>query len=219
MTALRRYWLALLFAASAIAIASFCYGRLSERIPVHWNMYGGVDGWMPKRVGAFALPLITLILTGLLIAVAPITTEESGSSSMRRVYPTIVAAIAAFLLYMTIMVVSVGMGVVLSVSSYISIGLGILFIIIGNNLGKITRNRVVGIRTPWTLASDEVWSRTHRLGGWLFVLAGIAVSIASLLGDGTAFAVSTVAGAIIVSIVYSYVISRRLDRGKRNALL
>jgi hypothetical protein len=46
---------------------------------------------MTKRVGAFALPPTTLILTGLLIAVAPEPAEESGSNSMRRVYPMIVA--------------------------------------------------------------------------------------------------------------------------------
>src|ERR1700686_3989542 len=92
MTVLRRYWLALLFAASALAIVGLCYGRLPERIPVHWNVYGGVDGWMPKRVGAFALPLTALILTGFLIALAPITTDKSGSSSIRRGKPMIVSA-------------------------------------------------------------------------------------------------------------------------------
>jgi uncharacterized membrane protein len=213
MTALRRYWLALLFAGSAFAIAGLYYGRLPERIPVHWNLYGGADGWMPKRAGAFALPLTALILTGLLIAVAPKKTNESNSGSMPRVYPTIVAAIAAFLFYVTIMVVSVGMGMELSVPSYLSIGLGVLLTVIGNSLGKITRNRIVGIRTPWTLASEEVWFRTHRVGGWLLVLAGFAATVAGLLGRGTAFAVSAVIAAATVLTVYSFVISRRLDRG------
>jgi uncharacterized membrane protein len=216
MTALSRYRLAFLFVAAAFAVVAFYYTRLPEGIAVHWDLYGTAKVWVPKQEGALALPLITLIVIGFLVATAPKTAEESDSNFLPRYYPKLVAAIAAFLLYVTIMVISVGAGIKLSVPSYISVGLGILIIAIGNALGKTTSNRIVGIRTPWTLASEEVWFRTHRFGGWLFVLAGLAMIIAGLLGYGLVFSVFAVIGIALVSTVYSFVISR-LDRGKRRA--
>lgn len=216
MAKVRRYWIALLYTASTFAVAGLHYDRLPARVPVHWNLFGNADVWLPKRVGALALPLIALSLTGLSIVLEP-ADVKSGSSSMRWVYPTIVAAIAAFVLYMTVMMVSVGVGTTLSVQSYALIGLGILLIVIGNSAGKITRNHIVGIRTPWTLASEEVWSRTHRVGGWLLVPAGLLAVVVGLLGQGAAFAVSALIAAAMVPVVYSYVLARRLNGIQPNA--
>ena len=52
-------------------------------------------------------------------------------------------------------------------------GLMIMFGLMGNVMGKVRRNFWVGVRTPWTLASDRVWNDTHRLAGQLFVGAAV----------------------------------------------
>ena len=91
---------------------------------------------------------------------------------------------------------------------------GGLFVVIGNYLGKVRRNFFVGIRTPWTLTSDEVWARTHRVGGWLFVLAGIAI-IASAGSSRLVLPLvllASVGTAALISVAYSYLVYRRLHR-------
>ncbi len=68
-----------------------------------------------------------------------------------------------------------------------------------------------GIRTPWTLTSEVSWSRTHRLGGRLFVLLGIALVLTALLGNGALSTVLIVGGLVLIAvvvIVYSYLIWR-----------
>ena len=92
-----------------------------------------------------------------------------------------------------------------------------LFVVLGNVLGKVTKNFFVGIRTPWTLASDEVWLRTHRLGGRVFVLAGLAVVLSGLAGGGVAPLLVAVFTAAFVPIVYSYIIYRRLEDPRRRS--
>jgi uncharacterized membrane protein len=89
--------------------------------------------------------------------------------------------------------------------------LGILFVVIGNLLGKVTRNFFVGIRTPWTLASEEVWYRTHRLAGKLFVAAGLVVAATSFLRWSVWPIMISIGLASLVPVVYSYVIYRRLE--------
>ena len=96
-------------------------------------------------------------------------------------------------------------------------GTGLLFVVLGNFMGKLTKNFFVGIRTPWTLASDEVWLRTHRLGGKLFVLAGVALFIAGLLGGGTVPLLVAVAVAGGIPVVYSYLLYRRIEGFKNGS--
>jgi uncharacterized membrane protein len=91
--------------------------------------------------------------------------------------------------------------------------IGVMILVIGNQLGKSRSMYLVGIRTPWTLASEEVWVRTHRLGGKLMVVAGLAMIGAALLPlpAGLLWTIPAVAIAIAaaVPIVYSYLLWRR----------
>jgi uncharacterized membrane protein len=90
-------------------------------------------------------------------------------------------------------------------------GVGLMFIVLGNYMGKVRKNFFIGIRTPWTLASDEVWSRTHRLGGKVFVLTGIFMIVNIFVRfPGQTLVVAIVAAALI-PVIYSYVICRRIE--------
>jgi uncharacterized membrane protein len=80
-------------------------------------------------------------------------------------------------------------------------------------MGKLRKNFFIGIRTPWTLASDEVWARTHRVAGMLFVPAGVIVVVASLVNAPLMFSVGVMLAAAFIALVYSYVIYRRVERG------
>ena len=64
--------------------------------------------------------------------------------------------------------------------------MGLLFVVIGNYLPKARRNYTIGIRLPWTLANEENWNRTHRIGGFLWVIGGILMIIMALTGLGRA---------------------------------
>jgi uncharacterized membrane protein len=101
-------------------------------------------------------------------------------------------------------------GVALGLDRIIHTAVGLLLIVLGNFMSKFTRNFFIGIRTPWTLASEEVWFRTHRLGGRLFVVAGLILVLTGLLGGGgvPVFVAAGIAAGI--PWVYSYIVYRRL---------
>ena len=88
--------------------------------------------------------------------------------------------------------------------------MGLLFILIGLFIRKAKRNYFIGIRTPWTLANDVVWKKTHKLGGVLFVIAGI-LTLLSMFFPDKAFIILMVdiLGATIISVVYSYLVFRQ----------
>jgi uncharacterized membrane protein len=128
-------------------------------------------------------------------------------------YPIIVAAVCGFILYGNASVIMSGMGWHRDILSHSAIGVGLLVIVLGAIMGNVPQNGVIGIRTPWTLASEEVWARTHRIGRWLFVLAGVAAAVAGLMGLRMLPGLVAIGAAAIVSVGYSYFAWRRLGGG------
>jgi uncharacterized membrane protein len=89
---------------------------------------------------------------------------------------------------------------------------GALFVVIGNVLPLARSNFMFGIRTPWTLSSDRVWVRTHRLGGYMMTAAGFVMIAAGLLLPAELsimVVVAAVASAAIAPAVYSYLTWKR----------
>jgi uncharacterized membrane protein len=95
----------------------------------------------------------------------------------------------------------------------LAFGTFLWFALVGNVLGKIRRNFWLGVRTPWTLASDAVWVATHRLAARLMVSAGITGMISALFGARLDVCVYYLVVAAVVPAIYSYVIYERLDGG------
>ncbi|HVY48792.1 MAG TPA: SdpI family protein [Minicystis sp.] len=210
MKLLRQHKYALLFVVLSFAVVLALYGKMPDPVPTHWNARGEVDGWMAKPWGALLTPLVSAGVTALLVALPRLAPKETSLDRFARVYGVIVAAIAAFLLLVTSLTSLYAVGVHVAMTNAICAGAGALFAVLGNFFGKVTRNFFVGIRTPWTLSNDEVWLRTHRLGGKLFVGAGLVTVAASLLGHGLAALLAGAAIAAIVPAAYSYVVYRRI---------
>jgi uncharacterized membrane protein len=93
----------------------------------------------------------------------------------------------------------------------VPLAVGVMFLVIGNYLPVLRSNWFVGVRTPWTLSSEESWRRTHRLAGRLFMLSGAAVVLITVVDShwGITAILATCVGSAAISIVYSYVVWRR----------
>jgi uncharacterized membrane protein len=110
------------------------------------------------------------------------------------------------------------MGIDINMTVAVFMIIGFLLIISGNYLGKLRPTWFIGIRSPWTLSSDESWNKTHRLGGWLFVVIGLGMVIAAPFQENVAFYILGGLGAVSVVFlyVYSYFVWKR-DPGARSA--
>ncbi|RKH82529.1 SdpI family protein [Corallococcus sp. AB045] len=206
--------LSLGFVVVAFAMAFMLYGQLPESIPTHWNAEGVVDGYTPKPWGPFVLPLVMAAVYLVLVAVPRISPRGYRVERFQGVFEGIQAVLVAFLFLLNALVLLSGIGVSVPMARVVPAGAGLVLMVLGNYMGKFTKNFFCGIRTPWTLASDEVWLRTHRLGGRLFVLAGIIVLASGLLGGGPVPVLAAVAVAAATPVLYSYFLYRRIEGDK-----
>ncbi|MBT8132475.1 MAG: SdpI family protein [Gammaproteobacteria bacterium] len=195
------------------ALVAYFYADLPDPVPSHWNAQGEVDGFTPKPWGAWLLPFFTLGIYLLFKVIPWISPKGFRMESFIKIVGILKQTLVFFMFIIGATVIFAAKGADFGPGEIILPGIGVLFIILGNYMGKLRKNFFIGIRTPWTLANDEVWTKTHRLGGWTFVLAGLVMIITGLTGwppmNFTIIAVVSLAA--LVPVVYSFVIYKRLE--------
>ena len=203
--------LALAMAAVSIAVGLPLPADL--QLPIHWDLSGQPDGWAGKWTGLLMPAGITAALS-LLFWFLP-SLEPRGRNFLRSqgLYLWGWAAVLLIGISIQIVVLSFALGWGIPANHVIVASLGLMLLIIGNQLGKSRSMYLIGIRTPWTLASEEVWIKTHRLAGKLMVVAGIVALVAALLPLPSGLLATVLGGSIAVAalipVVYSFLLWRR----------
>jgi uncharacterized membrane protein len=210
---LRSEALPLAFVAASWLLLALFWPHLPERLPVHWGLAGTPDRWAPRWPGALIGPGVATLTYGLLTLVPAIDPRRAHWQAAEHVYPVLKGALAGFFALVTYLALSAAVRPDAELSrTAVFAGMGVLFMVLGNYLPKVRSNWFVGVRTPWTLSSEEVWYRTHRLTGKLMVGAGLLMALSGLLpvpwqiGVGMA----ALAAIVVVPIGYSYWLFRRL---------
>jgi uncharacterized membrane protein len=157
-------------------IAWYAYPMLPPKIPIHWNAAGQPNGYS-DRSGVFLTPIIFLAVMILFFILPLMEVFRNNMLEMYNYYYAFKIIFSAFFLVLFIATLLPNFGYNINVASIIVSMIGVLFIGLGIILPKIKRNFMFGIRTGWTLSSDYVWEKTHKLGGILFTIAGIIILI------------------------------------------
>ena len=79
-------------------------------------------------------------------------------------------------------------------------------------LGKVRKNFYVGVRVPWTLASDRVWNDTHRFAAWTMVGGSLIGFLMVIAGVPIIWAFAVLLGSTLSPVVYSFVHYKKLER-------
>jgi uncharacterized membrane protein len=206
MFKLKSEWPLLLVLAVSFGLLIYGWVNLPATIPVHWGIDGKIDGYASKELHTLFMSIMLLgIYVGMLV-VPKFDPRKEQYALFERSYRTLRFLILAIIAVINTVVILVGLGYEISVSKVILLTISVMLIVIGNLMGKIRQNYFVGIRTPWTLQNEEVWNKTHRFGGWVFVAAGLISLIGLLVPDAYAFGIfiTTLMVSIVWIFVYSY---------------
>jgi len=195
-----------MFGAAALA-----WPQAPDRIPVHWNINGQVDRYGGRFEGLLVMPLVALGIYVLMLLLPRIDPGRANYARFRGAYNAIRIAMVAFFGVFDLLVRKSALNGGVGVGRVAPLAIGVMMIFLGAMLGKIRPNWFVGIRTPWTLSSKVAWVRTHRAGGWLFMLVGLATVLVSFVSARVSFWVLIVgiAAGTIGLVVYSYLLWRQ----------
>ena len=201
----------ILIAAATLAGVAL-WNRLPDQMASHWNINDQVDGYMSKLWGVFMVPLITLGIVLLFRIIPSIDPLKANIEQFREAFNLFIVLMAGFMLYLYGLTLAWNLGYTnFRMSGAILPAIGLLFIFIGFLMRRAKRNFFIGIRTPWTLSSDQVWNETHRVGAVLFMISGALAFLGGFFGGMMAFwfMFAPLIATTLFLLVYSYVLYRR----------
>lgn len=177
------------------------YDRLPEEIPIHWNLKGEVDNYVSKPFGAFLSPLLMVAIWLGMKFLPNIDPRRHNYKKFESSYEIAIGVLVTFAFVLQMAIILSSLGYDISMDRIIMVMAGVMFVVIGNYLPKAKSNFFYGIKTPWTLSSEISWKKTHRLGGRLFVVSGLAIILSSLLFNETVRVVVMILTLLAVAIV------------------
>jgi len=205
-------WVMLVFLLVLFGLGFLMAPAMPDLVPTHWNIRGEVDGWGSKYINLFLMPAVALFVYLLMSFLPAIDPLKKNYAHFAKPYLYFKIFLAFFFVYLYFFLLYSSVKFTPPEGSLMfAIPFALLFCFIGWLLPQIKRNFFIGIRTPWTLVSDENWKKTHIFGGKVFIAAGVISLLAAFFGSVASFIVliSSVLLATVVTIVYSYLIFRK----------
>jgi uncharacterized membrane protein len=190
---------------------AIAYPGLPDQIATHWNAAGQPDDYSSKLVGVLIGPAMGIGIWLIMWLIPIVSPKGFRTDRFMDTVAIFQVTMIAFMCAIGGIVILAGFGYEFSMDKVIGVGVGLLFVVLGNYLGKLRKNFFIGIRTPWTLASDEVWDRTHRIGGYLMMLAGIVMAAGALFGSPLVVMIGAPVAFAVISVGYSFVAYKRIE--------
>ncbi len=195
------------------AIAIYYYPLLPNPVPDHFDFHGTPDGWMEKA-RLFLMMGTIFVSLYLLLTFLPFIDPKKSKIEIK--FKTVLLLRDALLVFFAVM-----FSICLQASregqlnvDLFGIAFALLFIIIGNYMPKVPQNWFVGIKTPWTISSEVVWKKTHILGGWLFILAGVFYLFCVALKINSVITLSVMIITPLISVPYSFFLYKKIEKEK-----
>ena len=198
--------------AACEAATALVYPQLPESVATHWDAHGVANGFSPRWSLFLVIPGLMLGMMALFAALPWLSPRRFEVGSFAPTSSFLMLLIVALLAYVHGVILWKATGGTLDIARSILGAVALFTVAMGNVMGKVRRNFFIGIRTPWTLASERVWYATHRFAAKVFVAAG-------LLGFLLAFTplriwawIALMAAIVLVPLVYSLVLYKRLEK-------
>ena len=183
------------------------WSKLPDQVPTHFNIEGVPNDWSDKTSLLF-IPGALGIGIYLLMLFIPVLDPKKKIQQMGNKYYTLRLILTLFIsLLSTYLLFATNAGSLKNPNLLFAF-LGAFFLVMGNYFQAVRPNYFIGIRTPWTLESENIWKKTHRLGGQIWMAGGLLIVILSfIIKNNQAFAIAfgvIIFIMVIVPIVYSY---------------
>ena len=183
------------------------WNRLPERMPTHFNFSGEVDGYSSRLFAIVGLPLFILAMQ--LLCAFVLRADPKKQNISEKLVQLALWICPAVSLFVGVSMYLSALGYVLNINRFVSVFVGLLFVIMGNYLPKCRPNYTMGIRLPWTLADEENWNHTHRFAGYVWIVVGLAVLASAFLGGINNVLTVLLIAAAASPAVYSYLYAKK----------
>ncbi len=203
---MRYLWLICVLSA-IVSFVVFQYIPEGIELPIHWGADGAPDRYSPAWKGIFIPPALMVVMTGLFSALKWVEPRAENLQKSLRARDGFALAVVLMMIVIQAGTIGAVMGYEISNLRLVLFAGGLGLLVMGNFMGKTRSNFFIGLQTPWTLASETVWRKTHRFGGKLQILAGALMMTGALMLSEIIFkyvAFGIVLPVILIPAAYSW---------------
>ncbi|MBA4496180.1 SdpI family protein [Paenactinomyces guangxiensis] len=202
--------LSFIAAIATILISLYFYPQLPPKVPLHWNIYGTADHYGSKSM-TLLLACLPLVIWLLMRASPKFDPRKESYRKHAKPYSIFKFVIVTFLSVSAVTTILSASGYNIDMAVIIKLAIALLFITLGNFMGQLRTNFFIGIRTPWTLTSEISWRKTHKAGGYVFIITGLSFLLSLWLKGASSFLVPLIVliTGVIFTFAYSYVVYRK----------
>ena len=186
---------------------STIWDKLPARVPTHFDFEGKANDWSDKS-SLLYLPGALTIGIYLLMLVIPYIDPKKKLQQMGGKYYNLRFLMTFFFSILAIFILYISSTGSLKNPNMLYTIIGALFAMLGNYFQTLRPNYFIGIRTPWTLESEQTWKKTHRMGGKIWMVGGVLIAFFSFFQSSKLFSIvfATIIGIlVVVPVVYSYI--------------
>lgn len=206
------WWLPVVNAVIVAAVYLLFNDKLPDRVAAHFNLQGEANRYMAKGTFWLTYAALTIALPVVITIFRSIDPRKANYVQFAPYYRLMRWVISLFLQVLFISIVLHESGSSIALHNVILGALGVMWVLLGNQLGRVKSNFFIGIRTPWALSDDANWKQTHRFAAKLWFFAGVVMfALAWFVPAQWAImaAVVCILGSSLASVLYSYLFFRR----------
>lgn len=187
------------------------FPKLPDQVPIHWNINGEADGFATPFNAMLSTLGIMVLLYVTMMFLPKVDPRKANYKYFTKSYNIMLNVILGVLFIINIMMLLNAVGYEVPIGSIGPIVVGIIFMVLGNYMPQVRSNFFIGIRTPWTLSSDEVWRKTHRAAARIFFFGGLIIMATIFLPAfwKEAIFIAIIAVTVIAPYLYSYLLFRK----------
>jgi len=215
MKTLKSDWLIWIIILVPYFFVAWFWDKFPDQVPTHFGLDGAPDDYSSKVTGLLLFPGINILMYFLFLVLPKIDPRKKNYALFADKYKTIRLVLHSFLSFTIMTTIFFSLGYQFNMNFMILYGVLVLFLILGNLMGNVRHNYFVGVRTPWTLANEEVWIKTHRLTAKVWVFGTlITMAILPFLPETETFFGIYIGVITVIPIVYSYFLFRKINDKK-----
>lgn len=192
-----------------LCLVILLYSHLPESIPIHWNM-DGIDGYANK-MNIFLYPLMLFIINMVMFVAQAIDPKKNNYRKFEHTLTNIIWLMnITMMLFFSMILYSIFYPDLVNISVFGQLMLGLMITFFGNCMPRVKQNYFVGIKTPWALANEQVWNKTHRFSGRLWFFSGIIWMICAFIPiPAIPFEITMLFLLVALPMWYSYIVYRK----------
>ena len=197
--------LIILFIILLSFVVSICfYPHMPDKVATHFNEKMEADGYSGKFFGTFVMPISIIIIALFFLFIPRIDPLKKNYDKFKNYYEGLVLVVLIFIFAIHVWMLLWNVGI--KINFFFSVLMGLMFFYLGFFCENAKRNWFAGIRTPWTLSNDNVWEKTHKVGGKLMKIAGIIIMFGAFFDEyHDYFFLGPIIIVAVITIIYSYV--------------